>query len=138
MAHRTHFKISDAASRTGLSIDTLRYYEKIGLLTNIHRTDSGLRLYSEKDISRLSFIQRAQRMNFTLAEIQDLLLLRENPQTAKQAIRKRTMEKLHEVEARLQELQTLRNEITLLLNLCQASQNGCPIINQLDDTAGDK
>ncbi len=138
MTHPRHFKISDAATRTGLSIDTLRYYEKIGLLTNIHRTVSGLRVYSEKDLSRLGFIQRAQRMNFTLAEIKDLLRLRENPQTAKQAIRKRTAEKLLEVETRLQELQTLRNEITLLLNLCQASPDGCPIITRLDDPAADQ
>ena len=130
-------KISDVAARTGLSIDTLRYYEKIGLLTHIHRSTSGLRMYSDKDLSCLGFIQRAQRMNFTLAEIKDLLRLREDPQHAKQAVRKRTVEKLGEIESRLQELHTLRNEITLLLNLCQASSDGCPIISRLDNVPED-
>ncbi|MEK7758413.1 MAG: MerR family transcriptional regulator, partial [Pseudomonadota bacterium] len=55
----------------GLSADTLRYYEKIGLLQRISRNTAGVRYYSEQDISRLRFIQRAQKMNFSLAEIAD-------------------------------------------------------------------
>lgn len=127
-------KIGDVANKTGVSVDTLRYYEKIGLLTNIQRTDAGLRLYCNKDISRLNFIKRAQRMNFSLDEIKQLLAMREDPQRACTEVRQLTANKLHDIEAHLDELTTLRNELTLLLNLCQASDDGCPIIEDFEDS----
>ena len=125
-------KIGDVTKLTGVSADTLRYYEKIGLLTNIHRTDSGLRLYSEQDLSRLKFIKRAQRMNFSLDEIKDLIAMRTDPQRACTEVRELTASKLKDVEAHLEELTTLRNELTLLLNMCRASEEGCPIIEDFD------
>ncbi len=116
----------------GLSPDTLRYYEKRGLLPAVARTSSGLRVYSDKDISRLRFIQRAQKMNFSLAEIGTLLKMRENPHGVRNNVRRLTAKKLVEVENRLKDLDTLRKELQLLLNLCQDSTNGCPIIDGLD------
>ncbi|MDH5178663.1 MAG: heavy metal-responsive transcriptional regulator [Gammaproteobacteria bacterium] len=129
---QTDYKIGDIAELTGVSTDTLRYYEKIGLLSNIKRTDSGLRLYSDRDVSRLKFIKRAQRMNFSLDEIRDLLAMREDPQQACTEVRQITSSKLQDIEAHLEELTRLRNELALLLNLCQASEEGCPIIDDLD------
>ncbi len=126
------YKIGEVTERTGLSADTLRYYEKIGLLPNISRNTSGVRLYSEKDLSRLNFIKRAQRMNFTLDEIKQLLMMREDPQHAKDTVRQLTAKKLEDIENHLTDLSTLRNELTLLLNLCRASEEGCPIIEDLD------
>lgn len=125
--------IGAAAAAVGLSVDTLRYYEKIGLLGNIERTGSGLRRYNEDDISRLKFIKRAQQMNFSLAEIGDLLKMRENPQQARDEVRQLTASKLQEVEQRMRELETLRRELTLLVNLCRASDAGCPIIDEMDE-----
>ena len=60
------YQISELSKRIGVSADTLRYYEKIGLLPPVARSTSGRRIYGDKDISRLNFIRRAQRMNFTL------------------------------------------------------------------------
>jgi len=120
---------------TGLSADTLRYYERIGLLPGVARTASGIRLYGERDLSRLRFIQRAQKMNFSLEEIGALLSLREDPQHARDTVRELTAHKLAEVEARLEELTLLRNELTLLLNLCRGSAEGCPIIEGMEDQA---
>ena len=128
-------KIGDVVSMTGVSADTLRYYEKIGLLKNIYRNDGGLRLYSDRDISQLNFIKRAQRMNFSLEEIRDLLDMRTNPQQACVEVRELTASKLKDVEASLNELTTLRNELELLLNLCRASEDGCPIIDDFDKPA---
>ena len=54
------YRIGDVSKSLGLSVDTLRYYEKIGLLPRIHRTAAGIRSYSDKDISRLNFVRRAQ------------------------------------------------------------------------------
>lgn len=121
-------RIGDLKTRLGLSADTLRYYEKIGLLPKVGRSTSGIRFYSDKDISRLQFIQRAQAMDFSLAEIAQLLEMRESPQHARPKVRELTRHKLAQISARLGELKTLRNELQLLLNLCSGNLPGCPIV----------
>lgn len=130
-ANRT-YRISDITRALHVSADTLRYYERIGLFPRVARGGSGARYYSDKDISRLKFIRRAQQMNFTLAEIADLLRMREAPQKAKKQVREMTVRKLSEVDARLKELRTLRNELQLLVNLCTGSKDSCPIISEID------
>ncbi len=126
------YRIGDLTRQLGLSADTLRYYEKLGLLANVARTSAGIRQYDDKDISRIKFIKRAQRMNFSLDEIKNLLHMRADPQHAKDEIRTMTAEKLADIEVHLADLTTLRNELTLLLNLCRGSENGCPIIEDFD------
>lgn len=128
------YKIGKVSVLLSLSADTLRYYEKINLLPRISRNASGVREYDDKDVSRLKFIQRAQKMNFSLNEIKDLLQMRENPQQVRAEVRQLTADKLVEVDHHLQSLTTLRNELQLLLNLCQASEEGCPIIEGLDES----
>jgi len=127
------YRIGDVRKKTGLTADTLRYYEKIKLLPRVSRNASGIREYDDKDISRLKFIQRAQKMNFSLSEISDLLKMRENPQKVRDEVRQLTADKLLEVDEHLQSLTTLRSELQLLLNLCQGSKEGCPIIEGLDE-----
>ncbi len=131
------YRISEVSDRLGLSADTLRYYEKIGLLPGVARTASGIRRYSDKDLSRLRFIQRAQKMNFSLAEIGDLLQMREDPQHARDDVRQLTARKLAEIESHLEELRRLRDELTLLLNLCRGAEDGCPIIEVIDGEEAD-
>jgi len=126
------YKISDVSKETGLSADTLRYYEKIGLLKNVNRVSSGVRSYNEQDLSRIRFIQRAKTMNFSLDEIAKLLQMRENPGRAKKSVRQLTQDKLVEVEAHLKILSTLQKELTLLINLCTGSKEGCPIIDDIN------
>lgn len=126
------YQIKAVTEQTGLSADTLRYYEKIKLLPKVQRNASGIRVYTHKDISRIRFIQRAQKMNFSLEEIKKLMSMRENPQKARKNVRTLTQQKLHEVEDHLKELTKLRNELTLLINLCGASDDGCPIIESMD------
>jgi DNA-binding transcriptional MerR regulator len=113
-------------------------------LPPVGRTASGIRRYTERDLSRLRFIQRARKMNFTLAEIADLLKIRANPQRAREGVRTITAAKLDAVEDRLREITALRNELRRLLSLCRASADGCPIIDKIDsrprtrNTAGRK
>ncbi len=126
------YRIGNVTKLLGISADTLRYYEKIRLLPAIGRTDSGIRVYDERDLSRLRFIRRAQKMQFSLKEIAELLKMREDPQHARDEVRIRTQSKLSEVEEHLDDLQFLRNELQLLLNLCIASESGCPIIDSID------
>lgn len=128
------YQIGDVVNKLGISADTLRYYEKIGMLKKINRLPSGIRLYNERDMSRLRFIQRAKTMNFSLDEIAQLLRMRENPTRARKRVRELTRNKLNEVEQHLQTLNTLRNELTLLINLCTGSKDDCPIIDDINQT----
>jgi len=126
-------QIGDVSRLLGISADTLRYYEKIRLLPPVGRTDAGIRMYLERDLSRLRFIQRAQKMRFSLKEIAELLKMRDDPQKARDEVRVLTRSKLDEIEEHLGDLQFLRNELQLLLNLCAASEDGCPIIEGMDE-----
>ncbi len=130
----SEYRIGRVADMLGMSQDTLRYYEKLGLLPGIARSPSGVRIYRDRDISRLRFIQRAQQMNFSLAEIGALLKMREDPQNARDSARRLASRKLGEVERRIRDLETLSNELRLLLKRCVASKNGCPIISGIDET----
>ena len=127
------YHIGEMAKHVNLSADTLRYYEKIGLMPKIARSSSGIRVYTDKDASRLKFVKRAQRMNFTLAEIGQLLEMRESPQSVRNEVRALTQQKLLQVEEQLEELTTLRNEMRLLINLCRGAKDGCPIIEDINN-----
>jgi MerR family transcriptional regulator, copper efflux regulator len=126
------YRIGEVSRILGIGMDTLRYYEKRGLLPPVSRTSNGVRLYDEKDLSRLRFIRRAKTMKFTLDEIATLLVLREGPQQARDDVRELARRKLAEVEARLKELDALRQELRLLVNQCVGSEQGCPIIEGID------
>lgn len=132
------YKIGEVQALLGISADTLRYYEKISLLPPIQRMPSGTRYYLPRDISRLRFIQRAKTMNFSLNEISRLLKMREDPQHARSEVRQLTYSKLTEIESHLQDLTTLKNELILLVSLCQSTDDGCPILEDIQEkTQGD-
>ncbi len=128
---RSDYRIGEITRLTGLSADTLRYYEKIRLLPQIGRTAAGTRLYGERDLTHLRFILRAKAMNFSLDEIARLLEMRGDPQHARDEVRELTQQKLQEVERHLVDLETLHRELTLLVNLCRGASDGCPIIDDL-------
>ncbi len=136
MSQRDCYRIGQVTGLLGISADTLRYYERLGLLAPVQRSPAGIRIYAGHDLSRLRFIQRAKSMNFSLAEIAQLLEMRTDPQHARAEVRELTRHKLKEVEAHLDQLNTLHNELTLLLNLCMGSEEGCPIIEDLDNKRG--
>ena len=127
-----NYRIGEVSKSLGLSVDTLRYYEKIGLLPWIHRTAAGIRSYSDKDISRLNFVRRAQKMNFSLAEIASLLQMREDPQHARLEIRELALKKLVEIEINLRDLTKLHDELKQLTTLCASDRESCPIIEEFE------
>lgn len=132
------YSISDVAALTGFSMDTLRYYEKINLLPPIRRNAGGRRCYNDTDTTRLRFIRRAQMMNFSLKEIGELLRMRDKPQRARNHVRQITCVKIDDIELRIKELTTLRNELQRLVNLCQASEKGCPILEGIEGNTENK
>ncbi|PCI21890.1 MAG: heavy metal-responsive transcriptional regulator [Piscirickettsiaceae bacterium] len=127
-----HYRIADLRDILGITGDTLRYYEKIGLLNDIGRTPGSVRFYNDKNVSSLRFIIRAKSMDFTLDEIKQLLLFREAPQDSRIEVQDLTRQKLKSIENKAVELDKLRKELTLLLNLCGCTDKGCPIIESID------
>lgn len=120
--------IGTAAARTGMSADTLRYYERIGLMRGVPRDAGGRRCYTDAEFERLRFIARAQAMDFTLAEIGQLLELRDHPSTAREAARRLARDKLDAVTQRVRALRDLGAELRLLLSRCSDTADHCPIL----------
>lgn len=129
------YTISEVAEQLAIPVDTLRYYEKIKLIPRPSRDGGGRRQYNDKDCSRLRFVRRAQAMGFSLAEIRDLLRLRENPAKASKRVRALAEKKQREIETRLEQLQQLHGEFELLLNLCTGDKESCPILESFDRPA---
>ena len=121
-----------AAEQTGLSPDTLRYYERIGLLGPVGRNAGGQRRYRGADIARLHFVRRAQAMDFSLEEIGQLLVLREQGGDVRTDVRAMTETKLAAIEERIKTLSRLRDELEHLVGECRTSSSACPIIARMD------
>lgn len=128
------YSIGETCEKTGLSADTLRYYERIGLLRKIERNSSGQRRYTDSDLAQLGFIQRSQSMDFSLAEIADLLALRNSQGDVKSEVRAVTEQKLAAIDEKIATLQKLRSELADLVSQCRASEGVCcPIIKHMDN-----
>ncbi len=124
--------IRQAGRETGLSPDTLRYYERIGLLGPVARNNGGQRRYTKQDIARLRFVRRAQAMDFSLEEIGQLLALRDQPGDVRADVRRLTETRLAAIEQRIDSLIRLRDELTQLVSVCRTSNGDCPIIARMD------
>lgn len=125
--------ISKAVAETGISADTLRYYEKIRLLPAPMRTPGGKRIYRDQDIARLRFIRRAQSVGFSLEEIRSLLRFRENPGEVNEHVRRLAAKKHADVKNKLQLLASIEAELALLLEVCQKNSATCPILLSLEN-----
>lgn len=126
------YTIGKAAIESGFSPDTLRYYERIRLLPPPARTAGGKRVYRERDLARLRFIQRAQAVGFSLDDIRKLLRFRENPARTGRAVREVAAAKHGQLKEKLDTLQAMEAELALLLSLCRGTPGGCPILDSLD------
>lgn len=124
-------RIGDVARALDISADTLRYYEKIGLMPRAPKR-GGTRYYDAAALSRLRFIRRAQTFKFSLAEIEALLALRQKPVQAKPEARALAASKLEHLRHALAEMTVLQRELALLLNLCEQTACGCAIIEGIE------
>lgn len=126
------YPIGEVSRRTGLTPDTLRYYERIRLLKPVARDGGGRRRYGRAELDRLGFICRARKMNFSLSEIGDLLRLREWPGRNRQRVSRLARTKLTAIDDHIRELTQLRTELEGLLNRCAGTTDSCPILDRLD------
>ncbi len=126
--------IGQVARLSGVGVETMRFYEREGLLEEPPRRASGYRQYSEQVVQRLHFIQRAKRLGFSLKEINELLLLRVDAQTSCEEVRQRTEAKLAEVERKLVGLQRMRQALLQVHSLCigPGPTGACPMLEVLD------
>lgn len=126
------YSIGALGRMTGFSADTLRYYEKIGLLQDIPR-HSGQRRYAQKHLEQLQFIRSAQSMDFSLAEIAQLLQFRVDPISSRGEVRALAEDKLKAINRRIKTLQKLQKELKTLVDDCHHGEPGvCPIITGLE------
>lgn len=123
--------IGTLARRAGVGIDTVRYYEKSGLLSPAARLASGYRRYSDAEVSRLRFIRRAQALGFSLKEIRELLALSSKRDVA--SVKKSAMARLADVERRIEELERIRGGLAKLIKSCPGHGRSadCPILRAL-------
>lgn len=126
--------IGQVARRAGVGVETVRFYEREGLLEEPPRRASGYRQYSEQVVKRIHFIKRAQQLGFSLKEITELLLLRVDGQTSCEEVKQHTEAKIAQVERKLLELQRMRQALLQVAALCTGEGPGsrCPMLDALD------
>ncbi len=126
-------KIGELAKRCGVNIDTIRYYERQGLLPEPDRLASGYRRYQVTDVERLRFVRRAKALGFSLDEIKELLAISDHRDEDMAELKATATAKLADVEGRLAELTRIRDGLHTLVEACpgQGALAQCPILNAL-------
>ena len=128
-------RIGAVANQAAVNIQTVRYYERRGLLAKPPRTESNYRLYSEDSVRRVRFVKRAQELGFSLKEIKELLALRINSRGTRSHVRERTEAKIADIEEKIRSLRAMKKTLTRLTAACcggGGSVSDCPILEALD------
>jgi MerR family transcriptional regulator, copper efflux regulator len=127
-------RIGELARRAGVNVQTVRYYERRGLLPEPERRASGYREYTGGMLARLQFIRRGQELGFTLAEIEELLALRTDPQTPAAAVKARAEAKVSDIEAKIRDLRQIQHALEHLAGQCRGGKGptgDCPLLAAL-------
>lgn len=132
----TALQIGTVAVRSGLTVDTIRFYEKQGLVAKPHRSSGGFRLYNEGDLDRLSFVSRAQALGFSLVEIRELLLLRDAGSETCSHVHDLLSQKLAAVQQKIAGLRKLESQLKDARKRCDRASakecaGSCPVIDEI-------
>lgn len=121
------------AKAVGINTETLRYYERRGLLPEPPRRDSGYRVYPPESVERLRFIKSAQELGFTLDEIDQLLSLRVDANATAGDVRQQAQAKVAQIDAKIASLQQMRDALAKLVHQCHGDgpTTECPILDAL-------
>lgn len=131
----TTMTVGKLAKTTGINIETVRFYEREGLMPKPERTAGGHRLFDDSDIQRLRFIQHAKDVGFTLKEIHDLLFLRDSEIATCEDVCEMAKRKVAEIERKIEMLTEMRDHLAELTEICpgdQRSTDCCSIIKGLE------
>ncbi len=124
--------IGDAAEASGVNAKMIRHYESIGLVPRSKRTDAGYRIYDENDVHSLRFIRRARDLGFSMKEIKKLMSLWRNRGRSSSEVKALARAHIEELEAKISELQGMRDALTHLAQTCHGDDRPeCPIIDEL-------
>lgn len=127
--------IGKVAKGADVGIETVRFYEREGLIEKPPRRDSGYRAYPADTVDRVRFIKRAKELGFSLKEIKDLMALRIAPGTTCGQIKKRAEAKIEDIEDKISSLQRMKQALRKLTAACggKGSVSECPILDALED-----
>jgi Hg(II)-responsive transcriptional regulator len=127
-------RIGEVAKQAGVGIETVRFYERQGLLEEPQRKASGYRQYDEEAVAVLRFIRRAKDLGFTLKEIKSLLELRLDSTATRAEVRIQAKAKVAAIEAKIADLERMKDSLQKLIKTChgRGTLSGCPILNALD------
>ena len=121
--------IGKASKLSELTVKTVRYYANIDLVKPKQSSLTGYREYGEEDVLKLKFIGKARKFNFSINECRALLSLYENQNRPSKEVKKITLEKVSEIDKKLNELKNLRDELNYLANNCNGDDRpNCPIL----------
>jgi MerR family mercuric resistance operon transcriptional regulator len=124
--------IGQVAAKTGVNIETIRYYERVGLLANPPRTEGGHRVYGEQHIHRLTFIRRGRELGFSLGDVRMLLDLADNERDG--AAKELTLRHLGNVRGKIASLKRLERALKKMAETCKpGDQDSCPIFDALSE-----
>lgn len=128
----TYFNIGEASSRSAVSAKMVRHYESLGLLPSIERTESGYRLYTEREVHTLRFIKRSRDLGFSMAEIAELLKLWQNRRRSSADVRRIASKHVEELNQRMVEMEAMRRTLEHLIHGCRGDHRpDCPILDEL-------
>jgi len=127
-------KIGKVAKLSDVGVETIRYYEREGLLAEPQRRPSGYRQYDESVVARLQFIRRTKELGFTLAEIKDFLSLWFDANTRCEHIRQRAEKKITDIEEKIRTLQKMKRSLKKVIGECESknSVDDCPLMEGID------
>lgn len=129
------YTIGTAAKKTDMPTKTIRYYADIRLVTPLGRSEKGYRLYDDRALRRLIFVRRARAFGFSVETCRNLLALYSDQSRASADVKAIALNHLSEIDAKLRELQTLRDELARLANTCAGDDRAdCPILTGLAAT----
>ncbi|WP_313272635.1 helix-turn-helix domain-containing protein [Stenotrophomonas sp.] len=129
-------KISEAADASGCHLETIRYYERIGLLPRPDRSGNGYRIYGPADIERLRFIARGRDLGFSLEEVRSLLQLAGHEGLSCGDVDRLARSHLADIRSRMADLQRMTNELERVIASCQGGQRAeCTILSTLRHSA---
>ncbi|MEM1276084.1 MAG: Cu(I)-responsive transcriptional regulator [Pseudomonadota bacterium] len=130
-------KIGAVAKSVGLPIKTIRYYADIGLVVPVARSDSGYRQYSSTEVRKLIFVRRARAFGFSIEATRELLDLYQDRNRSSSDVKRIASGRLEDIEAKMRELQALRDELAHLVTACRGDDRpDCPILSGFADGAG--
>lgn len=131
-------RIGQVAQRAGVGVETVRFYERQGLIDEPPRSTSGYRQYSEGTVTKLRFIKRAKDLGFSLSEVKEMISLRLDSTASASEVKTRAEAKIADIEEKLRDLQRVREALLHLVQGCDGTSStaACPILVALETEEG--